>query len=187
MTHFVTWRGLDDWRAESALIELSADGLTATGTQLGSDPEPYRLDYRLDASDGHITRSIELVAVGQGWRRELALRHDGHGGWTVDGNGNAAELEGALDCDLGYSPLTNSMPIRRSGLDRRSGAQDFVMAWIAVPELRVIASAQRYEHVRPRVVRYVDRGTFDGFSAELDLDADGLVMRYPELAERVSA
>jgi hypothetical protein len=196
MTHFVIWRGLRCWRAESAAIELCADGLTATGTQLGSDPVPYRLDYRLDASVGHVTRSIEIVAVGQGWRRELDLRRDGHGRWTcrVNGDGDrlpepggdAASFEGALDCDLGFSPLTNTMPIRRRGLDRRVDAQDFLMAWIAVPELRVFASAQRYEHVRPGVVRYVDRGSFAGFAAELELDADGLVIHYPELAERVS-
>src|SRR4051812_39287378 len=87
MTQFVIWHGLDSWRS----VELCADGFTATGTQLGSEPLPYRLDYRLDASGGHVTRSIEIVAVGQGWRRELDLRHDGRGRWTcavnADGNG----------------------------------------------------------------------------------------------------
>jgi hypothetical protein len=34
-------------------------------------------------------------------------------------------------------------------------------------------------------VRYVDRGLFDGFTAELELDRDGLVVHYPGLAERV--
>src|SRR4051794_27870656 len=195
MTHFVMWRGLDGWRAEVASVELCADGLTAIGAQLGSDPLPYRLDYRLDASARHVTRSIEIVAVGQGWRRELDLRHDERGRWTCvvnahgdglpDPGGDVASFQGALDCDLGYSPLTNTMPIRRCGLDRRVGAQDFLMAWIAVPELCVFGSAQRYEHVQPGVVRYIDRGSFDGFSAELSLDPDGLVVHYPELAERV--
>jgi hypothetical protein len=172
MTHFVTWRGLDEWRAETAEIELQVDGLTATGVQLGAG---YRLDYRLDASAGFITRSLELVATGAGWRRSLELRHDGRGGWSEPG------LEGALDCDLAFSPLTNSMPIHRSGLHRRAGAQDFLMAWVEVPSLRVFASAQRYEGVREGVVRYVD----DDFAAELELDGEGLVLRYPELAERV--
>jgi hypothetical protein len=38
--------------------------------------------------------------------------------------------------------------------------------------------------VAPGVVRFVDRGQFDGFTAELELDRDGLVVRYPGLAER---
>jgi hypothetical protein len=38
----VIWRGLDAWRAEAATVELAADGLVATGTQVGSDPVPHR-------------------------------------------------------------------------------------------------------------------------------------------------
>src|SRR3954447_20877946 len=181
----VLWRGVDTWRAEAATIELTGEGLIATGTQLGADPEPYRLDYRLDASAGHVTRSIVVVARGDGWRRELQLPRDSEGvWWGTRGAGAAAALAGALDCDLGFSPLTNTLPIRRSGLHRHAGAEDFVMAWISVPDLVVSASAQRYEHVRPGVVRYVDRGTFDGFTAELEVDEDGLVLPYPGLAER---
>ena len=77
------------------------------------------------------------------------------------------------------------MPVRRSALHERAGSEDFVMAWVSVPDLRVHASPQRYEHVRPGVVRYV---SLDGdFTAELEVDADGLVVRYPRLAERVGA
>jgi hypothetical protein len=36
------------------------------------------------------------------------------------------------------------------------------------------------------VVRYSDLGAHDGFSAELELDADGLVRVYPELARIVT-
>ncbi len=199
-THLLIWRGLDAWQAEAASVELAADGLVASGTQIGSDPVAYRLDYRLDAGGAFVTRRLEVTATGRGWRRRLDLRHDGEGVWTCDADAEGALdrpppgcdpqlLAGALDCDLGRSPLTNVMPIRRSGLDRQAGAEDFTMAWVSVPDLSVVASAQRYEHV-PRtdggsVVRYVDRGLFAGFTAELELDADGFVVRYPELAERV--
>ena len=121
-------------------------------------------------------------ASGAGWRRSLTLEHDGRGRWTADGE-RVADVDGALDCDLAFSPLTNLMPVRRSALHERAGSEDFVMAWVSVPDLRVHASPQRYEHVRPGVVRYV---ALDGdFTAELELDEDGLVVRYPRLAERV--
>jgi uncharacterized protein len=197
---FVIWRGLDDWRVEVASLELGADRLVASGTQIGSDPVAYRLDYRLDTRADFITSFLEITASGSGWRRQLDLRHDGHGGWTcVSQSGglsdlpppgcDASLLAGALDCDLGLSPLTNLMPIRRFGLHERPGSEDFLMAWVSVPDLAVTASPQRYEHVRRNedgssVVRYIDRGNFDGFTAELELDADGLVVAYPGLAER---
>ncbi|HMJ04420.1 MAG TPA: putative glycolipid-binding domain-containing protein [Conexibacter sp.] len=194
------WRGLDEWQVEAAAVELAADGLVATGTQIGSDPVAYRLDYRLDARGDFITRALEITVTGQGWSRRLDLRHDGGGAWTCEAGAEGdvdlpppgcdpALLAGALDCDLGRSPLTNLMPIRRTGLDRRTGAEDFLMAWVSVPDLSVVASAQRYEHLGlsgdGSLVRYVDRGEFDGFTADLLLDADGFVIHYPELAECV--
>jgi uncharacterized protein len=197
----VIWRGVDEWRTEVAAIELRPAGIEATGTQIGVDPVPYRLDYRLSAPDDFVTRRLELRTEGTGWRRELELRHDGNGSWTarvatygsVDlpaPGGDTEPLTGALDCDLGFSPLTNLLPVRRHGLDHRAGAADFLMAWVSVPDLAVVASAQRYEHIRRTregaVVRYVDRGLFPGFTADLRLDRSGLVLVYPELAERVT-
>ena len=178
----LVWRGLEAWLAEHAQVDLLDDGVLATGVQLGVEPEPYRLDYLLDVPHGWITRRLEIEASGAGWRRSLTLEHDGAGRWTADGQ-RLPDVDGALDCDLAYSPLTNLMPVRRSALHERAGSEDFVMAWVSVPDLRVHASPQRYEHVRPGVVRYVSR---DGdFTAELELDPDGLVVRYPRLAERV--
>jgi uncharacterized protein len=195
------WRGLDEWRAEAACVDLDDRGVRATGTQLGVDPVPYRLDYELDASDGFVTRTLEVEATGGGWTRSMRLERDG-GVWRCvteeegeaplpPAGGEVAALGEALDCDLGFSPLTNTMPIRRHALHESPGAEDFVMAWVAVPELGLHASAQRYEHVRRHddgaVVRFVDRGLFEGFTAELELDSDGLVRVYPGLARRVEA
>ena len=178
----LAWSGVEEWLAEHAQVELGDDGVLATGVQLGVDPEPYLLEYRLDVPNGWITRRLEVEASGAGWRRWLSLEHDGAGRWTVDGE-RLGDVDGALDCDLAFSPLTNLMPVRRSGLHERPGSEDFVMAWVSVPDLRVHASPQRYEHVRPGVVRYV--ALAGDFKAELELDDDGLVVRYPRLAERV--
>ena len=58
-----------------------------------------------------------------------------------------------------------------------------MMAWVSVPALAVLRSEQRYEPIDARTVRFV--GLDSGFTADLELDADGLVVRYPQLAERV--
>jgi hypothetical protein len=177
------WRGLDEWRTEAAEIHLTEDGVGARGTQIGVDPLPYRLS-------------------GDGWRRELELTHDGNRSWQCHAaesgeaevdlpapGGDTAGLEDSLDCDLGLSPLTNFMPIRRHDLHRGPGEAEFVMAWVSVPDLALHSSAQRYEYVRMGaegpVVRFTDEGMFKGFTSELELDQDGLVRVYPELAARV--
>jgi uncharacterized protein len=87
-------------------------------------------------------------------------------------------LDGTDFFDLGYSPLFNSLPVL-AGLE---GASDFVMTWVDVPSLEVSRSEQRYEPLGGRVVRYSE----GSFVADIELDGEGFVVRYPGLAERVS-
>lgn len=175
MTTSVAWTGLEEWLAEVADVELEPDGVRAAGTQLGA---VYRAHYELDARGDWITRRLRVEVPGAG---SLGLRHDGDGAWTVDGAARP-DLDGALDCDLAFSPLTNLMPIRRHALHERPGSVDLATAWVSLPDLAVTRSEQRYEHVRPGVVRFRS----DDFTADLELDADGLVLDYPRLARRLS-
>jgi uncharacterized protein len=190
----VIWRGLDGWRAEYCDVSLYADRLLARGTQIGVDPTPYRLQYALDTASGFDTARLTVDAQGEGWARRLDLLRDPRSGWYVsaDGHGSAglpdpggdpADFAEARDCDLGFCPLTNTMPILREGLRDGGGPVDLIMAWVSVPDLRVIRSEQRYEPIDERRVRYV--GRHRDFVGELELDEDGLVIRYPGLAERV--
>jgi uncharacterized protein len=194
---FLVWTGVEEWLTEAASVDVRSDGLSASGIQLGAEPAPYRVDYRLECSGGFITRELELTATADGWRRHLLLNHDGSGGWRAevhdrgdvpggDWDGALPDLSDALDIDIENSPLTNTMPILRHRF-QSGGSGDFVMAFVRLPTLRVEASPQRYEHVRRSgpgaVVRYLSR---DGdFTAELELDEDGLLEFYPRLARRV--
>jgi hypothetical protein len=200
MTRLLLWKGVDGWTAEASRVDLRDDGLSASGTQMGVDPVPYRLDYRLETGPRWVTSRLDVVAVGEGWRRHLDLRHDGAGAWSCDvelagdvdlsaAGGDLDLVKGAPDCDLARSPLTNVMPVRRHDLHRKAGGVDFLMAWVSVPDLGVHPSQQRYEHVRTdesgSVVRYV--GAHRDFEGLLELDPDGLVLVYPQLARRVTA
>jgi hypothetical protein len=193
---FLLWTGVEEWLAESAAVELTDRGLSATGTQLGAEPAPYRVDYRLEAPD-FVTRELELTATAEGWRRHLLLRHDGSGAWQAEvddegevpgggWDGSLPDLSQALDIDIEYSPLTNSMPILRHGF-QREGSGDFVMAFVSVPSLRVEAPPQRYAHIgamtNGSVVRFISLDS--DFAADLELDAEGLLVFYPGLARRV--
>jgi uncharacterized protein len=184
MLRLAIWQGIDEWRAEAARVDLGPRGLGATGTQIGADPSPYRLDYELEVGSGWITNRLSVRVTSAAGERGLLLEHDARGGWRLDGE-PAPALVGALDCDLGLSPLTNLMPVRRHALHERDGVAEILVAWVSVPDLSLHASRQRYEHVRPGVVRFTDLGLHEGFTAELELDADGLVLLYPELARRM--
>jgi uncharacterized protein len=177
------WSGLEEWLAEYAEVDLGSDGLRARGVQLGVTPEPYHATYELVAEGNWITRSLVVEASGNGWSRRIELTSDGDGRWSyAQQHGDPSEVEGALDCDLQWSPLTNLMPVRRYRLHKEPGTVDFSMAWLSVPELRVTRSEQRYEHVRDAVVRF----SSGDFEADLELDSDGLVVVYPRLARRMA-
>ena len=48
---FLIWSGVEEWLTESCAVELGDDGLSAAGTQLGAEPVPFRVDYRLEAPE----------------------------------------------------------------------------------------------------------------------------------------
>jgi uncharacterized protein len=179
----VIWRGLGEWRAEASYVRIEDGRLSAHGTQLGAEPEPYRLDYTLRTGAEFVTEALELSLLRGGALRRLLLARKPDGTWTAD-DSPLPEVEDALDCDLGLCPLTNTMPVLRHGLlDPGAEPREFVMAWVAVPDLTVHRSEQRYEPIDANHVRYV--GRHRSFVGELEFDDDGLVVRYPELAERV--
>ena len=184
MERLLVWRGLEEWLAEAAAVTIEGDRLTASGTQLGAEPEPYRVDYELATGERFVTERLSLTATTAAGQRRLELARAGDGGWTADGT-PLPDLEGALDCDLQSSPLTNVMPVLRERLRGGEGPNDFAMAWVSVPDLAVSRSPQRYEPIDGRTVRFVSLDS--DFRAELELDEDGLVVRYPRLAERLSS
>jgi hypothetical protein len=178
----LVWRGLEEWLAEAAEVRLEGDLLEARGTQLGAEPHAYRADYELTTSAGWVTERVQVDVHDRDGERHLDLWRADDGTWTANGEARP-ELAGAVDCDIAYSPLTNAMPMLRERLRERGGPVDFEMAWIALPDLAIHRAAQRYEPIDRNAVRFVSRDS--DFMAELELDEDGLVVRYPHLAERV--
>ena len=183
----LAWAKEEPVGAEFALVARTSRRLRAAGVAVHEHALPYRLDYWLE------------TAAGFGWRRELVLARPQPGAWTIAAQaagtvdlpppgGTAAALADAVDCDLGLSPLTNTLPVLRLGLLSGGRPHDLLVAWISVPDLVVRPSAQRYTpkgadaRGRP-VVRYEDAD--GGFAADLTLDTAGYVLHYPGLARRL--
>lgn len=179
-------------------VTVGEDRLSAKGTAIGANPVPYRLECELETAEGFVTTRLWVRTEGKGWSRELDLRRQSSGDWVWEAGsegdadlpwlgGSRRDVEGALDCDLGLSPLTNSMPILRHGLHEGGGPIDFVMAWVSVPDLGIHRSLQRYTFLRHEpgasIVRYESRG--GDFMSDLRVDNDGLVIDYPKLARRI--
>jgi hypothetical protein len=196
----VEWRGVDDpSRRDAALVRLEPDALAAAGSSVA---DGWTSAWSLDVGAGWVTRRLVVHTQGPGWSRSLVLeRHDG-GRWSAQasaggevelpppGTVDAGALDSSVDCDLGLNPLTNTMPIRRLELLARPVPEtELLMAWVDVPSLAVSASRQLYgsDGDSLRVGHEVDYLSQDrGFRARLTVDADGLVVDYPQLAQRVN-
>jgi uncharacterized protein len=180
----VAWVKEDPFGVEFVEALLSPRSLSAVGVAVGTEPLPYRLDYSLETSADFVTVRLLVTVTGEGRQRTLDLRRSDAGAWSAEGV-DLPGFDGALDCDLGLSPLTNTMPVLRYGLLDGGGTAELVMAWVSVPDLGVHAAPQRYTALGNRVVRFESLDS--SFTADLTFDADGLVVDYPQLARRLSA
>jgi hypothetical protein len=68
MNEIYLWTGLRTWRAEASEVGLVGDRLSASGTQLGADPLPYRLDYSSTTGRRFVTERLDVTTRGQGWQ-----------------------------------------------------------------------------------------------------------------------
>jgi hypothetical protein len=189
------WRGLDEWRAEYVDLWLHADRVLARGTQIGIQPEPYRLQYALDTAPGFATARLTADAAGAGWSRRLDLVRAPDGTWRVSADaagttdmpppgGEPAALAGAVDCDLASSALFNSLPVLREHLLEHRTPMDFEMTWVSVPDLAVRRSPQRYVPLSHERVQFIALDS--DFRANVHFGPDGLVTLYEDFLERVA-
>jgi len=185
----VYWRPWDDPGLEQLNLQLDADGARALGLiLLMRDGAHFRCRYRLETDAAWRLRRLtfavadaEDTAVGR-----AVVECDGAGHWRVNEQ-ERPDLDGCVDVDIQITPFTNTLPIRRLSLAPGESAEIRV-AYLPVPELAPRPAEQRYTCLAPRGAaggRFRYEGLFRGFTADLPVDGDGLVMDYPETFRRV--
>lgn len=172
----VAWRRSDDVAVdEHCTLTLRDGGLSLVGTVLGAEGGlPIRIEYRVLADGAGSTTAVHVRDLRGFETRTITLERDLKGNWTVDGVKSPA-LKGCTDIDLGCSPSTNTLPIRRLRLG--TGASKTIQAaWIRFPEFTVVKAAQVYTRLDEWTYRYAS----GDFQAELTVDDEGLVTSYAE-------
>ena len=158
---------------EHATLTIRDTGLALVGTVLGAHAGvPLRLEYRVLTDGAGKTTAAHVRSVRGFEQRVVAIERNAKGAWSVDGKPDRT-LKGCADVDLGFTPSTNTLPIRRLRL-AVGGSQTIQAAWLRFPELTVERSAQTYTRLDEFTYRYES----GDFSAELTVDDDGLVASY---------
>jgi hypothetical protein len=174
--------GLEHLRLTFDAKEIVADGEIIT-TQF--DDQPLQVDYWIQCDAHWRVRQLRVSAEGSESIAAI-LTSDGNGHWT-DENGNPrADLDGCIDVDIMATPFTNTLPIRR--LEWQPGASaELNVVYVKLPKLEVGPTPQRYTCLESRpdggLFRYESLSS--GYTNDLPVDGDGLVIDYPGIWRRV--
>jgi hypothetical protein len=159
-------------------------GWALRGTAVAAyDGVPTEVRYRVVCDDRWLTRTVHVGVVHGGRKKALRLRTAGDGTW-LSGEREIVAYRGCLDVDLGIGASTNTLPMRRLELSVGQ-AVEIVAAWVSFPGLELAPLPQRYTRLAEDRYRYESLDS--GFSADLDVDDHGLVVRYPQWCERVAS
>jgi uncharacterized protein len=189
----LTWQAEDGHGLEGVRMIPGHGGFRALGRMVRVEPTSgFTSSYRLVVGeDGRVSR-LSVTSATAERERHLTINRTDDGVWLLDtGSGSGAvrdDCAGAVDVDLAYSPMFNTIPIRRLGLHREAGEHTLPMVFVSLPDLEVRVVEQTY-----RTVSVLDEdsghagiGFATGdFTADLVVDADGVVTSYPGLARRL--
>ena len=187
MKRQVMWSRSDAPGMEHLALIMRHDGVGADGIVLGvEDGAAFRLRYEVRCDPRWRVRRVEINLVDDD--HGLSLTANGEGRWFDESGAAVPALDGCVDVDITATPLTNTLPIRRLALKQGESA-DIKVAYVTIPDLRVTPAEQRYTCLETGAAgnRYRFEQMGSGFTAILQVDADGLVEDYSELFKRVWA
>ena len=172
----VAWRRSDEVEAdEFCTLSVRGSGLSLVGTVLGAEGGvPIRIEYRVLVDAYGFTTAAHVRQLRGFDQRAVVLVRDAKGAWTVDGK-RVSKLRTCTDVDLGCSPSTNTLPIRRLRLGVGE-SKTIDAAWVRFPGLEVVKARQTYTRLDDFTYRYAS-GTFE---SDLTVDDEGLVTIYAE-------
>lgn len=176
----ILWRRLDAPGHDACRLVRAAGGWRLEGTAVfRHQGEPARLGYGAECDGAWRSRRGEVRGWLGGRTVEHAIERTGAGEWTLDG-APVPGLGECLDLDLGFTPATNLLALRRLAL-AVGAAADAQAAWLDVAAGTLSPLPQRYQ--RRSETAYGYRAPRFGYAAVLEVDGDGFVRRYPDLWE----
>lgn len=178
----ILWRRLDTTGHDACRFMAADDGWRLQGTAVfRHDGEAACLAYEVSCDAAWYTQEGSV----HGWAGAEALdfrvvKLPG-GIWTLNDQ-IVPQLDGCIDLDLGFTPATNLIQLRRVALEVGEAA-DVPVAWLDVFAGTLDTLHQHYE--RRAADQYGYEAPRFSYSAVLRVDASGFVQHYPQLWEAV--
>jgi hypothetical protein len=176
------WRKVDHPGHDSCRLFKLANGWRLTGAAIFWE-------------DGRCCQLQYDVAVDRAWKTRRAKVWGYIGRKVVDIRVTSAEaarwrlngvlkksVTGCVDVDLGFTPATNLIVLRRLALKIGQGAEA-PAAYLQFPDMRLVKLPQSYLRIGPTAYEYASPTV--GYAGTLQVLSTGAVSRYPGLFELV--
>jgi uncharacterized protein len=176
------WRKLDSPGHDSCRFFQLADGYRLLGAAVFLESGLVcHLQYDVMADAAFRTRSACVAGFVGKTQVDVRIQTSGDQRWEVDGK-HDARIDGCLDVDLGFTPATNLLPLRRLAL-RVGQEAEAPAACLAFPEMQFILLSQRYKRLSRTEYDY-EAPRF-GYRGTLRVSPIGAVIKYPGLFELI--
>jgi uncharacterized protein len=180
----VMWSAWDEPGLGHLRLAVRDSGVVADGMVIGvTQGRAFRLAYEVRCDPYWRVRAARVGVPGEPPKVELLS--DGEGNWTTPDGRAVMYLEGCQYVYVTETLFTNTLPIRRLGLSPGDSAEISV-AYVEGTELQPWPELQRYTCLKKGdgggLYRFESLDS--GFTADLPVDADDLVLDYPGLFRR---
>jgi uncharacterized protein len=176
----ILWTRLDTPGHDACRLMEKHGGWELEGTAVFvKDGTPARLDYNVACDASWLTRWGRVRGWIGGRAIDLYIARTAPGSWTMNGDEALPSVE-CVDLDLGFTPATNLIPLRRLDLPVGERATTFA-AWLDEGAARLEPVEQVYR--RQAGSEYAYEAPRFQYKAVLEVDSTGFVRRYPTLWE----
>ena len=179
----ILWEQLIDKGLEHLILQQD-EQIQADGLVVGMlENVAYRIQYQIICDANWNTERVSVKDLLSG--KEFTVTKNGND-W-LDAQDHVIEaLQGCVDVDVRVTPFTNTLPIKRLNL-KPGESQEITVVYVAAPELILSAFEQRYtclsKDENGGVYRY--ESISSGFTSDLRVDMDGLVVDFPGIFKMV--
>lgn len=181
LEHTLLWRRLDYPGHDSCCLWKTRAGWQLSGTAIFLfDRKPCLLSYEVNTDSNWKTCTASISGYVAKSIIALAIVCTPNNYWSI----NDIELQAAADCidlDLGFTPATNLIAIRRLSLAIGARSQANA-AWLDFPDFTLKQLEQQYHRISPACYEYAALNV--GYAAVLEVDDYGAIARYPQLWEQ---
>lgn len=179
----IHWQRLDTSGSEGALLEEKKDRWLLSGSAtFMEEQQPCCLNYAITCTLDWRTLAVDVTGHIGAHKQVIKIKVH-NDSWVLNGK-LQPQLNGCLDIDLGFSPATNLLPIKRLAL-AIGESRTVTAAWLRFPSMTLVPLNQIY--TRETVTRYRYESPENNFISAVETNGHGFVTSYPGLWEAIGS